>query len=356
VNIGGVHDAAVVAFAAGWLVGWLLLWRPRRLPDAASTDRRRSVAVVVPARDEARALATLLPPLLGAARPDDEIVVIDDGSTDATSAVAASLGARVLAAPALPDGWLGKPHACWHGATVTTAPILLFVDADVRPPADLLDRIAAACDRHPGSVVSVQPWHETGTIAEQASVLCNTVALMGVGLFSIVRARRDRAVAFGPVLALDRPTYERIGGHGAPAVRTAHTEDIALARAAGTAEVYTGRPDIRFRMYPGGLRDTVRGWSRSIATGAAATPWWARVGTAAWVWSLAGGVFATPWAYPLCALQVWVLGRRAARTSPWLALAYPVAVAVLTVVFLRSVVLVLARRDVTWKGRAVATR
>jgi 4,4'-diaponeurosporenoate glycosyltransferase len=356
VNIVTVHDAAVVAFGTGWLVGWLLLWRPRPLPPADSPPARRGVAVVVPARDEAHALGTLVPPLLAAARAGDEVVVVDDHSSDATSAVAAALGARVVGAPRLPEGWLGKPHACWQGAAATTAPILLFVDADVRPPADLLDRIASACERHPGSVVSVQPWHDTGSLTEQASVLCNTVALMGAGRFTVAGARVGSAVAFGPVLAVERSTYDRVGGHGAPSVRRAHTEDIALARTVGRADVYTGRPDIRFRMYPGGLRETVRGWSRSIATGAAASPWWAGIATAAWVWSLAGGVFATLWAYPLCAAQVWVLGRRAARTSPWLALAYPVAVAVLAAVFVRSVVLVVTRRDVTLKGRAVASR
>ena len=40
-------------------------------------------------------------------------------------------------------------------------------------------------------------------------------------------------------------------------------------------------------------------------------PWWVALAVAAWVWSLAGGLFAGWWAYPLSAVQVWVLGRRA---------------------------------------------
>jgi 4,4'-diaponeurosporenoate glycosyltransferase len=356
VNIVGVHDAAVPLFATGWLLGWLLLWRLRPLPAADAGRERGGVAVVVPARDEAVAIASLVPRLVAAARDIDEIVVVDDHSTDDTADVARRLGARVVSAPAVPEGWLGKPHACWHGASATAAPILLFVDADVRPPTDLIDRIADACQHYRDSVVSVQPWHDATTGAEQASVLCNTVALMGVGRFSVLGGRVHPRAAFGPVLALDRATYVRVGGHAAPQVRDRHTEDIALARAVGHVELFTGRPDICFRMYPGGVRETVRGWSRSIATGAAATPWWAAAGTAGWMWSLAGGLFATPWAYPLCALQCWVLGRRAARTSPLLALAYPVAVAVFVVLFARSLVLLALGRDVTWKGRAVASR
>ena len=53
---------------------------------------------------------------------------------------------------------------------------------------------------------------------------------------------------------------------------------------------------------------------------------------------------------------MWVLGRRAARVSPWLALAYPVAVAGFAFVVARSLVLFVLRRDVSWKGRMVAIR
>ena len=43
-----------------------------------------------------------------------------------------------------PAGWIGKPHACWAGAAATTAPLVVFVDADVRPGRELLDGLAAA--------------------------------------------------------------------------------------------------------------------------------------------------------------------------------------------------------------------
>ena len=64
-------------------------------------------------------------------------------------------GRRRAAAAA---GWVGKPHACWTGAGATTAQVLVFLDADVRPGPHLLDGLAAvACD---DAIVSVQPWHD----------------------------------------------------------------------------------------------------------------------------------------------------------------------------------------------------
>ena len=310
--------------------------------------------MVVPARNEASALPHLLPGLATQLRPGDELVVVDDHSTDATADVATRLGAQVVCPPALPGDWLGKPHACWTGARSTTAPLLLFVDADVRPAPDLLDRVALAVSQHPDTVVSVQPWHDTGSWIEQASLLANVTALMGSGGFTVAGARLAPTVAFGPVLAVERATYDAVGGHAA--VRALHTEDIGLARAVGRSALWTGRPDTSFRMYPEGLRQLVQGWTRSIATGARFTPWWLSLAVVLWVWSLAGGWLAEPLVYPLSALQFWVLGRRAGSMHPLTAALYPLAVGIFVVIFLRSLVAMVFRRDVTWKQRSVAAR
>jgi len=340
-------------FAAGWAVGWLLLWRNRALPRPASAAARESVAVIVPARNEAEVLSSMLSPLRSQLRPGDELVVVDDGSTDATPEVAAANGAQVLRAPPPPDGWIGKPHACWTGASSSGAAVLVFIDADVRPGAGLLDGLAAAVRAAPDAVVSVQPWHDAVTPTERASVLANIVALMGCGGFGIVRPRRID-VAFGPVLALRRDRYVAVGGHGHPAVRASLTEDIELARAVGAAELYSDRRDASFRMYPAGLRQLVAGWARTMANGVAATRWWLLLAIAAWIWSLAGGLFVGWAAFPPSALQVWILGRRAGRFGPLTAALYPLAVVVLVVLLVRSA-WTRVRGTTHWKDRPVAT-
>src|SRR5215207_3619562 len=98
-----VIDVAV--FAVGWTIGWLLLWRGRPLPAvgpgspapslpiAAFTPiPRRGIAVVVPARNEADALSVLIPAIRTQLRDGDELVVVDDHSSDATAAIAAGCG------------------------------------------------------------------------------------------------------------------------------------------------------------------------------------------------------------------------------------------------------------------------
>jgi 4,4'-diaponeurosporenoate glycosyltransferase len=340
-------------YVVGWTLGWLLLWRGRPLPSAATHEARRPCAVVVPARNEAAALPALIDALRGQLRDGDELVVVDDHSDDDTGAVANGHGARVANAPALPSGWLGKPHACSVGAAATSAPTLLFIDADVVPAGDLLDRIDAALTLRPTSVVSVQPWHSTGGLSEQAGLLFNVTSLMGCGAFTVFGDRIRTRVAFGPVLALRRTDYERIGGHADPAIRTEHTEDIAIARAIGRSHLFTGAPDTTFRMYPDGLRATVDGWTRTIATGARSAPWWLLIATIVWIWSLAGGWLATPIVYPFSAVQLWILGRRAGSMHPATAVFYPVAVLIFVLVFVRSLLVVVFHRPIRWKGRVL---
>lgn len=359
-NIVGVGDATStvlpwVPFATGWLLGWALLARARRLPPAKAGPRP-AVSVVVPARDEARALPHLLGPLTGQLRAGDEAIVVDDHSGDDTGRIASGFGARVVVPPTPPTGWLGKPNACWHGTAEATTGLLLFLDADVRPGPELVDRIAAALERHPEAVVSVQPWHEPGSASEQLSVFCNVAALMAAGHCSVLAPWVRPRVAFGPVLAMTRATYDAIGGHAHPDVRSAHTEDIAIARRARQVELFTGRPEASFRMYPGGLGELVGGWTRSIASGAGAASRWAAIATAGWIWAIAAAPFLAWWAYALAAAEVAMLARRAGRFSPIVAAVYPVPLALFVVVVAWSLVQVAFRRDVTWKGRRVAAR
>jgi glucosyl-3-phosphoglycerate synthase len=90
------------------------------------------VSVCIPARDEAATLAGVVGPVAAALEgPDplvDEVIVVDDCSTDATGAIAGAFGARVLRRDTRP----GKGAAMAAGAAAATGDIVVFVDADVR--------------------------------------------------------------------------------------------------------------------------------------------------------------------------------------------------------------------------------
>ncbi|QDQ74854.1 glycosyltransferase family 2 protein [Pseudoluteimonas lycopersici] len=83
------------------------------------------VTVVLPARNEVEGLQRTLP-ALRAALPGAEVIVVDDGSTDATAEVAAAHGARVLANPYA----MGNGAAIKRGARAAGGEVIVFMDAD----------------------------------------------------------------------------------------------------------------------------------------------------------------------------------------------------------------------------------
>jgi glycosyltransferase involved in cell wall biosynthesis len=91
------------------------------------------ISIILPARNEAAALKTLLPELRQAC-PDAEVVVVNDASTDETAQVAAAHGARVVA-HRYP---MGNGAAVKTGARAASGDVLVFMDADGQhDPADI---------------------------------------------------------------------------------------------------------------------------------------------------------------------------------------------------------------------------
>lgn len=342
-------------YLVGWSAGWWLLARPRALP-AASGEGRLGVAVIIPARNEGAVIGALVSALVAQCRVGDQVVVVDDASDDGTGDRAREAGATVLRVESLSEGWAGKPHACHLGVQATSAPVLVFLDADVTPTPTLLDDLAAAVTADPQALVSVQPWHVTGSVIEQVSAPFNLLTLMGTGAFAGVDVG-GVPLAFGPVIALRRDRYHAVGGHAHDQVRTAVAEDLALARQVGRTRLFlAGRSDVSYRMYPDGWRALLEGWTKHVAVGARHAPWWALIATSAWVTSLAGGWLASPWWYVTSAVQFAVLSRRVGSFGWRTSVVYPALVVVLVVVFVRSLVLTATRRQVAWKGRRLRPR
>jgi 4,4'-diaponeurosporenoate glycosyltransferase len=343
-------------------VGWWLCARVRPLPAPAAASAA-SVSVVVPARDEARTLPTLLDGLARQTAPPGETIVVDDHSADATTAVAAGRGARVVAADEVPDGWTGKAAAVAQGAAAATGDVVVVLDADVDPGTDLLARLAATFAERRG-LVSVQPYHRVRRWWERASAFFNLVAVMGTGIASPGwPQRRPIPTAFGPVLCCERVVLvQRIAD---PEVRGAVLDDVALARrfAATGDEVraFGGRGVVEFRMYDR-PRALVEGWSKNIASGAGTVPPVRLVSIVAWIaacltagiWVFGGSVAAIV-VYVAFALQVLLQLRQIGNFGIVTALVFPLLALVFVVLFTWSLVLT-ARGEVRWKGRRVRLR
>jgi glycosyltransferase involved in cell wall biosynthesis len=108
------------------------------------------ISVILPAKNEAEGLQRTLP-VLRDRFPDAEVIVVDDGSTDATAAIAAEHGARVLSSPYS----MGNGAAIKRGARAASGDILVFMDADGQHDPgliqQLLDRLDAGFDMAVGA-------------------------------------------------------------------------------------------------------------------------------------------------------------------------------------------------------------
>lgn len=348
----------VVTFAVGWCCGWWVVLGTRRF-SVRPTQRSCRVSVVIPARNESATIRGLVQSVAAQLRAGDEVIVVDDGSTDATAALARDAGARVLRIDAVPAGWAGKAHACWRGAVVASGDVLVFLDADVTISAGVIDSLCAEANGHPDALVSVMPWHRTGALVERASLVFNVVSSFvartsGAGAST---RRRSRHVAFGPVMATTRAAYFASGGHGAPSVRGAVIEDIALAQRYASSRPGIGRcGEVEYRMYPLGLRQLVEGWTKNTVLGGAAAPPGVTLRAVAFVASLAGGWLTSPWFALASFIQLWWMARRVGNYRVIDAIVYPIHVAVFSAIVVRSAWASVVRGRVSWRGRTIATR
>ena len=119
-----------------------------------------TISVVIPSYNDAVFLNTCLVALAAQLRPADEIVVVDNASTDATALVASAAGARVVHEP-----MRGIWPAAAAGYDAASGDVIARLDADSIPPADWLLRIEGRLDTSPEVDVLTGPGDFYGSSA-----------------------------------------------------------------------------------------------------------------------------------------------------------------------------------------------
>lgn len=338
------------------------------------------VSVIVPARDEERNIERCIRSLLDQAYGPWELVVVDDGSTDETPAILAGLAARssrlrVLTAPPLPPGWVGKNAALAAGSAVTAGDWLLFVDADTTHERGMLEAVIAFAEAHGVDMLSLVTHQEMHGFWERTALPAIFTSIAQTGsVLEVNDPRSPAAWANGQFILIRRAVYEAIGGHAA--VRSRVLEDFAIAAlvkrrgyrlmlADGRAwvrthmhdslsEIWTGfskslssRQASPVRRLAGAARDLVRvALPLTLLVGGALTI--SRSGASAWpALALAGGAVMLGWE-----LAAGIVLARVMRIPVGYGLLRPLGIAIYGGIKLNAAYLLLSGRGVAWKGRS----
>ena len=202
---------------------------------APAAPRTASVAIVVPVRNELANIATCLDGLLvqRGLTVGSSLTIVDDGSEDGTAEIVQRRidegeQVRLISAGALPDGWVGKPHACWRGALTTGSIWLCFIDADVRVAPPLVAAAVHAAETDALDMLSLHPFQELGSFWERLVMPAGLLAMAcAKQLRTKDRRKSSASLANGQFLLIRREAYFAIGGHAA--VSAEFCEDRALA-------------------------------------------------------------------------------------------------------------------------------
>ena len=206
-------------------------WKSRRnylqLPELPlESNEVASLTTVIPARNEASSIKRAV-----GSFPLNEVIVVDDFSTDNTAALALLAGAQVIQPPPLKRGMVGKNNACFAGSQQVSSDWMLFVDADTWYRPEFAPSLVGYAKKNNLSLTTVFLKQECVTVWEKM-ILPYAFALYfcGVDASQVNATTSSEALANGQCMLWKRSAYEFVGGHGT--VATSVIEDVELARLA----------------------------------------------------------------------------------------------------------------------------
>ncbi|OQA56692.1 MAG: 4,4'-diaponeurosporenoate glycosyltransferase [Candidatus Omnitrophica bacterium ADurb.Bin277] len=254
VKIPSVMTPIILIFLAFALSVWIyrgfrslseLAQAPTLAPDHTSI-REGTVSILIPVKNEEKNIAPCIRSLLGQLRENDELIVINNCSTDKTETILRDLGAeeikssdgrsrskrqtlKYINTPPTPDGWTGKNYALHLGGPYASGDWLLFTDADTRHEAGGLDASVSFAEKNSLDLLTLLPRCIARGFWENLIQPC-AMGYMGLW-FPLRKINSPKAKVYfgnGQYLLIRAEHYQKLGGHAA--VREAFLEDFAIMK------------------------------------------------------------------------------------------------------------------------------
>ena len=177
-----------------------------------------NVSVVIPVHNGEESLGACLGALRATRYPNTEIIVVDDGSTDRSAAIAEGLADRVIRL----KGRNGPAVARNRGAKEARGEIILFTDADVFAEPDTVEKVVAAFQEKPGLAATFGLYRPTTVYSNFFSVFKNLIHH-----YTHLTSSEEAWTFWSGCGAIRRDIFEQVGGFDERYV-DASVEDIEL--------------------------------------------------------------------------------------------------------------------------------
>ncbi|MFN0129017.1 MAG: glycosyltransferase [Verrucomicrobiales bacterium] len=252
-----IFNAMAAMFVGMSITGLINLRWVRRLPsldELTGADREPGqpirCSVVIAARDEAERIEQTLRHLLAQRGVAAEFIVVDDRSADGTGDIVTRFAKgdsrlQVKRVDVLPEGWLGKCHACHVGANAAKGDWILFTDADCWLKPDVIARAVRVAEREGADHVTMAAGTVLESTATRAWYLLFLTGLAG-WIAGVNRDRPKSHLGIGAFNLVRAAAYRQCGGY--EALRLTVVDNIKLGlllrRAGKRTRAFLGGDDV----------------------------------------------------------------------------------------------------------------
>ncbi|MGI8316235.1 glycosyltransferase [Halobacillus mangrovi] len=240
------------------------------LPERSS----EVISVILAAKDEEASIQQTIESLVNQKQVELEIIAVNDRSNDDTGTILQKLSNKYnqmncIHIESLPEGWLGKTHALWQGAKITSGNYLLFTGADIHFSPDIISKAITYMKKEKADHLTAAPNLEAQSVPLKGLI---SFFLFGFGYlkrpWTANNTKNKGGMGIGAFQLMTRECYQSVGGHYS--IRLRPDDDLALGmrvkKSGYNQRLVTALKSLSVEWYPS-LAAALRGFEKNAFAG-----------------------------------------------------------------------------------------